>query len=94
MTVTITVAVTFLFFHIFSGLKSHGERIRLGAENDRNGALFILKDEKRGKRGASNGLETGEIVGFLLFFVSLFFLFFDMGWQEFFNGSSIGRELL
>ena len=84
------MTVAFLFSYFF-GFKISNGGTRLGSENDWNGTLFILKDEKNGKR-IPNGLETGEIADFLLFFVSLFFLFFDIGGQEFFNGSSIGTD--
>lgn len=46
---TVAVAVIFLFFQFFSYLKSQMERMRLGAEDGRNGARFILKREKKGK---------------------------------------------
>ena len=76
------MAVTFLF-SFFSGLKSHGERIRLESENNWNGALFILKEEKKRKRGVGNGFDTEKIAGFLLFFVSLFFCFLIRGGKNF-----------
>lgn len=73
MTVIVTVAVTFLFFFFF-GFKISNEAIMLGAENDQNGALFILKEEKREKRKVNNGLETGEIAD-LSYFLFLYFSF-------------------
>ena len=65
------MAVTFLF-SFFSGLKSQGERIRLGSENDWNGTLFILNEEKREKEGRAMALIQGKS----LIFSNFLFLYF------------------
>ena len=71
------MTVTFLFSYFF-GFKISNGGIRLESENDQNGALFILKDEKKGNN-ASDGLETGgKSWVFSYFFVSLFFFYIKM----------------
>ena len=66
----------FSFFHIFSVLKSHREGIRLGSENDWNGALFILKEEKKGKKRGEQWLwKRGKSLVFSYFLFLYFSVF-------------------